>query len=127
MALIDGVNDFGYVKTLVVADNPRGAQQNTYPGLNGIEELDQGHRGRFLTITGRLFGASAAALSAAEETLRSYNDGLTHTIVDQAGTTWIFAKMENFEPQGKIEVSPDLYGSGPVCTRSYTARFKLLV
>ncbi len=117
---------FGVSTTVAVAENPRAAQQNTYPGLNGVEELDQGHRGRIMMISGRLLSPNGAALAAAEADIRSYNDGATHTIVDNFGGTWENCKMESFEPQGRVEASSDLNGTGFVVHRRYVARFKLL-
>jgi hypothetical protein len=116
---LDGQFVFGLTVSMVTADNPRGHQQNAYPGLSGIESLDQGLRGRFTTVTGRLWGYNGAGLAAAEETLRAYNDGLTHVLVDTLGRAWPYVKLETFEPQGRIQI---LAGSGLV-TREYVARF----
>lgn len=127
MPAIDGNLAFGVATTCVVADNPRAAQQNTYPGVNGVEELDQGSRGRLITISGRLLGGNGAALQAAEDNLRSYNDGAAHTITDNFGGTWSNAKFEGFEPQGRIEASSDLNGTGFVYHRRYVAKFKTLI
>jgi hypothetical protein len=123
---IDGSVIFGVSTNCVVAENPRAAQSNTYPGLNGVEELDQGHRGRIITITGRLLGGNGAALQSAEAEIRSYNDGATHTITDNFGGIWTDAKLESFEPQGRIEASSDLNGTGFVYHRRYVVRFKTL-
>jgi hypothetical protein len=124
---IDGAAIFGLATTVVVADGPRGVQRNAYPGLDGVEELDQGSRGRLITITGRLYGANASAMGAAEADVRSYNDGATHTIVDQFGVAWSYCKYESFEPQGRVEIAVDLNGNGPMYHRRYVARFRMLI
>lgn len=123
---LDGNYLFGVAISMQVVDNPRGSQTNAYPGVNGLEELDQGQRGRFLVVTGRLKGAGYAALNGAEGLIRSYNDGLAHVLVDQFGNAWTNAKLESFEPQGQVQNANDLDGTGPCFHRRYTARFKIL-
>jgi hypothetical protein len=123
---IDGQFVFGISTSVVVADNPRAAQRNEYPGLNGVEELDQGHRGRIITISGRLVGDTGIDVGSAEADIRSFNDGAVHEITDQFGTTWQNCKYESFEPQGLVRVGAGLVGPGVVYHRRYVARFRTL-
>lgn len=116
---LDGEAVFGDAVTMATAENPRAQQQNAYPGLSGIESLDQGLRGRFTVVSGRLSGATPTDLAAAEETLRAFNDGAAHTLVDTNGLTWLDVKLESFEPQGRVQRFAD---SG-LAHRRYTARF----
>jgi hypothetical protein len=91
---LDSSNVFGIAVKMSTSELPREAQRNTYPGLNGVEELDQGHRGRITKCTGMLVGTSPGGLAGAENGLRSFKDGLTHVLTDSNGTgTWILAQV----------------------------------
>jgi hypothetical protein len=119
MAYLDGDNIFGTAVSMSTADNPRGRQQNAFPGLSGVESLDQGMRGRFTDVTGILYGADQFGLAAAEENFRSYNDGIARVLVDNNGTTWLNVLLESFEPMGRVRIRA---GDG-LTFRSYKARF----
>jgi hypothetical protein len=121
VAIFDGQNIFGASVSCVTADNPRAAQDNAYPGLSGIESLDQGLRGRFTTVTGILYGPGVGGLAAAEATVRNYNDGYAYTFVDNSGTAWAQVKLESFEPQGRVRQT-----AGYLCVRPYTIRLRHL-
>lgn len=122
MASLDGALPFGDIVTCVTQDIARRAQQNTYPGLSGIEELDHGSNGRFTIITGRLVGITPFDLGSAMQFLRNFNDGLTHVLVDNEGWTWPFVKYDSFEAEAKARFAPP-YGY----TRRYTLRLKHLL
>ena len=119
MPSLDGYAIFGTAVSMVTADNPRAQQQNAYPGLSGVESLDQGLRGRYTTVTGRLVAADPTNLALAENAFRDFNDGLTHVLIDNFGAVWPDVKLESFEPQGRVQ---RMAWSG-YCTRRYTARF----
>jgi len=104
------------------SDNPRSSQENAFFGVNGIESLDGGQRGRFTEVKGLLYGASAADLQFAEILFRSYNDGFAYVLVDSYGGTWPYVKLETFDPQPRIK--QDVYGS---FYRAYTARLRHLI
>lgn len=120
MATLDGYSIFGGAVTMATVDNTRDRQKNIYPGLSGIEALDQGLHGRYTTVSGRFVetGGGVAAIASAEAAFRSFNDGQTHILVDTMGTVWLNVMLESFEPQGKVE----LWGNG-YTSRKYTARF----
>lgn len=112
----------GDIVSCVTQDLPRRCQTNTYPGLSGIEELDHGLNGRITMITGRLVGDTPFSLGAAMESLRQFNDGRLHTLVDNEGWTWPFVKFESFEPEQKARLAVG-YGY----TRKYSLRLKHLL
>jgi hypothetical protein len=122
MPFFDGTNIFGAAVKMQTVDNPRASQENAFPGLSGIESLDQGDRGRFTTVTGLLFGGDPPSQGAAEALFRSYKDGLVYLLTDAYGVSWPFVKLESFEPQGRVM---PLLGVG--WYRAYTARFRHLV
>jgi hypothetical protein len=104
MPTFNGVNIFGSCTKMARAVNPRGQQDNAYPGLSGVESLDLGLRGRFTAVQGRLTGVNAAALATAEILAESYVDGRAYTLVDQYGTAWPHVKLQSFRPTGRIEL-----------------------
>lgn len=118
MPSFGGANIFGTAVSLSTADYPRQYQVNAYFGLNGLEMLDGGARGRVTLVEGVLFGSSAAALASAEATFRSYNDGVARVLVDQFGTSWQGVTLDFFRPSGRVQQAPD--GS---YYRRYIARF----
>ena len=122
MPYFNGQNIFGYAVSMTTADNPRSAQENAYPGLSGVESLDQGFRGRFTICEGILIGPDRYSVGAQENLFRSYNDGTTYILIDVYGYAWLNVKLDSFEPQGK---GLSFSGSGNAM-RKYTARFRHL-
>lgn len=118
MPSFGGVNIFGTAVVMKTADNPRERQLNAFFGVNGYETLDGGSRGRLTDVSGVLFGASAAALAAAEALFRSTNDGVSRNLVDTFGVAWASVRLEQFQPWGRVKQSP--YG---YYFRPYQARF----
>lgn len=104
------------------ADNPRQAQENKFFGLNGTERLDGGLPGRFTEVKGVHYGADLASFTAAQEGMRSYNDGLAYVLVDNRGVTWANVLLETFQPEG-AKVQQDPYGG---FWQPYTARLRHL-
>ena len=113
---------FGSVVVMKTSDNPRGEQQNAYPGLSGLESLDQGLRGRFTTVTGLLIGPDAPTLNALLGLFRSYNDGNAYVLVDSFGNAWSNVKYDAFEPEDQVKRR----ASDGAYYQTYTARFKHL-
>lgn len=122
MASFNGQTIFGVAVTMETVDNPRSVQTNSYPGLNGTEELDQGKRGRYTVVSGQLVGATPADLNANEMLVRSYDDGLAYVLTDTFGNLWANVKLESFEPQGRVRV----FAWSGVYFRPYRIRMKHL-
>ncbi len=118
MASYGGLGIFGAAVTMTTSDNPRETQVNSYFGINGIETLDGGFRGRITHARGVLFGASALLLATAEGRFRSYNDGITRLLIDNMGTAWPNVRLLRFQPQGRARQSAD-----GTYFRAYQAQF----
>jgi hypothetical protein len=118
MASYGGVGIFGAAVSMTTSDNPRETQVNSYFGINGIESLDGGFRGRITNAQGVLYGESAFLLASAEGLFRSYNDGLPRTLVDNLGTVWSNVRLLRFQPQGRARQSAD-----GTFFRAYQAQF----
>ena len=82
--------------------NPRASQKNSYPGLNGLESLDQGFRGGRAVATGWHGGHLPAGLNAVQALVRSYYDGRSYLLVDQFGNGWPFTMLDTFETVGPV-------------------------
>lgn len=121
-ASLDSALIFGDAVNMTTVDNPRRMQQTTYPGLQGIEELDQGLNGRYTLVSGRLAANSQFQLGQYFAIWRSFNDGLLHTLVDVDGATWPYVKLEVFAPEERGRLA-----GGYGYTRRYTARFRHLL
>jgi hypothetical protein len=113
-----GVALFGNVDAMPTSDNPRDRQINAYNGLNGLEVLDGGGRGRVTNVSGRLYGAGLSGLAAAISLFRSFHDGGAYVLVDTAGNSWPVVRLERFEPAGRIRQD-----ANETCWQDYTAEF----
>lgn len=122
MPSFGGTDIFGITVKMATVDNPRGQQQNTFPGVSGIESLDQGFRGRFTTVSGQLVGANPFDLNGALLLFRSFNDGEARDLVDTFGNLWANVKYGSFELIDKVGV----YGGSGIYFQFYTARFEHL-
>ena len=118
MASYGGVAIFGTAVTMSTADLPRESQVNSFFGVNGLELLDGGFRGRVTRVRGVLYGQSAYFLAAAEGLFRSYNDGVARTLVDNLGSVWPSVRLLTFQPRGRVRQSAD-----GVYFRAYQAQF----
>lgn len=97
-AFFDGENIFGVAVQMVTVINPVARQQNTYPGLSGVEELIQGRRGAVTQVSGRIYGDSVGALNGVKQLWYSYYDGRGYTLFDTGGQLWTNVKLERFQP-----------------------------
>ena len=113
-----GVAIFGSAVSMATADITRQSQVNSFFGINGVETLDGGFRGRVTRTRGVLHGPSSLGLAAAENLFRSYNDGVTRTLVDNMGTAWTNVRLMSFQPHGRARQSPD-----GTYFRAYQAQF----
>ena len=118
MASYGGVGIFGAAVSMTTSDYPRESQVNSFFGINGIEALDGGFRGRITRVRGVLYGQSVQWLAAAEGAFRTYNDGVARVLVDNLGTAWPSARLLRFQPIGMLRQSAD--GS---YFRAYEAQF----
>lgn len=107
MAFYGGVAIFGAAVSMATSDNPRESQVNSFFGVNGLESLDGGFRGRITRVRGVLHGGSALLLASAEGLFRSYNDGVTRVLVDNLGTIWPGVRLLTFHPHGQVRQSAD--------------------
>lgn len=121
MATFGGSDIFGRAVTIVTEDLQLDRQENAFCGLNGVESLTIGERGLFSTATGLLVGSTSGDLAAAENTFRTYRDGIARTLVDTFGNSWSNVILEAFAPQGRVR--QDAYHG---YFRTYTARFRHL-
>ncbi len=92
---------------MATSNNLRECQVNAFFGVNGLETLDGGFRGRITKVHGVLSGQSAPILASAEGLFRTYNDGLARVLVDNLGTSWPNVRLDRFQPIGRVRQSAD--------------------
>lgn len=109
---------FGAAVKMVTSNIERSVQENSFFGVDGVETLDGGFRGRITTASGILFGDSPSACASAVETFRSFDDGAYDTLVDTAGFSWDFVRLRTFHPQERA-----YFNTGLGWCRNYTATF----
>lgn len=118
MANYGGNAIFGSAVVMTTADIQRQSQVNSFFGINGLETLDGGFRGRVTKVRGVLYGTSALGLASAENSFRSYHDGATRTLVDSLGMIWTNVRLTSFQPLGRVRQSPN-----GTFFRAYQAQF----
>jgi hypothetical protein len=88
MATLDGSPIFGIAVNVLHSPHPNVQQMNEFFGVNGVQTLFGGARGRTFMISGVLVGDDISAINSAEAILLSFADGLPHTLVDNRGRVW---------------------------------------
>lgn len=117
-ATFNAENIFGVNVKMATADNPRAMQQNAFAGVDGMESLDQGSRGRFTVARGTHAGVGLGGLAVVQEACRAYRDGRAYTLVDTRGVTWLYVQLVSYEPEGDIK-----YALSGFYTQKYSLRF----
>lgn len=102
MAAYGGNAIFGYAVKMRTVTNPTAQQLNAFFGLDGVQSLFGGMRGRYTEVDGVLRGGSLAELNAAIGQFESYFDGISRVLVDNFGNAWPQVLMDRFEPGPKI-------------------------
>jgi hypothetical protein len=118
VATYGGIAIFGTGVEMRTVDLPRSVQDNTFFGIDGVEELDGGFRGRMTVVKGLLYAQTSFGLASVEGTFRSYLDGVVRDLTDTTGTTWPNVRLQSFQPNGRVRQAPD-----GTFFRSYLARF----
>jgi hypothetical protein len=116
-----GAAIFGFAPVVVIQDSEPARQENAYPGIDGVESLHMGTRGRFAVVTGVLTAASPADLTVNENVFRLLKDGIPRPLMDTSGYTWYWAVVQSFDPEGARKVDGK-WGYH----RPYRAVFRLL-
>jgi hypothetical protein len=97
---------FGSGVTMQTAENPREEQLNAFFGLDGLESLDGGDRGRTTHVRGVLFGPGLVGLNTSQAAFRALKDGKAYPLLDTRGYTWQNVKLYNFQPVGRVWSNP---------------------
>lgn len=102
MATLDGQFVFGVAVRISHTPFQNAHQIAEFAGLNGKLSTFMGTRGRTFAVEGLFVGETAEDCVAAEAVIRSFADGLTHTLVDTYDRVW--ANMVIF--RGEIQNGP---------------------
>lgn len=102
MATYDGENIF-HECVIRTQPNPVAVQTNAYPGVDGLEEIRLGSRGRTTVVEGMLVGATLDDLNSAEIAFRAkVIEAGAKTFVDNYSNSWPNVRVVSFEPQGRV-------------------------
>lgn len=115
-----GSFNFGITVVTQPGSSERGEQINAYPGLNGVERLDQGFRGCTFTVTGLLVNFGRGAVEGMALINRQMIDGNTRSYIDDAGQSWGDTLLVDFQKTGRVR-SGGLWSIYP-----YSATFRAL-
>lgn len=121
MATYDGANIFGEC-TIRTQPNPVAVQTNAYPGVDGLEEIRMGTRGRVSVVEGWLVGATTSDLNSAEIAIRAkVVEADAKTFVDNYGNSWPNVRVASYEPQGRVMACAAASLGGAGYCRAYVA------
>lgn len=106
---LGGFPVFGYAVHITMVPNANAAQTAAFFGVQGVQEMDGGTRGRTFQVEGLMAGANPAAVQANESALEQFADGNTRILYDTTGAAWPnVVYKNNFMWQGKYAWSPTL-------------------
>ncbi len=102
-ATLDGIPCFGVAVHITPQANPDHVQINAYPGINGLQVMDMGSRGRVFQVTGLMIGSTPGDVEANEVSLENFADGLPHLLISTAGGIWQnVTYRREYHPTGKF-------------------------
>jgi hypothetical protein len=113
MTTLDGSPVFGVAVHVQHNPHPNAQQMNEFFGINGMQTLFGGQRGRTLLISGVLVGDTIADINASEAALLSFADGLAHTLIDDRGR--VFDNVIFKREYQSFEQGPRLLAGGGWC------------
>jgi hypothetical protein len=109
MPLFNGVNIFGRSVRMRTQTRPRAVQENAFNGVNGVEMIDMGRRGRVTVVEGVLVGSLWGDLVSAVQLFRSYDDGRSYLLIDQDGLSWPNVRLQEFAPDEQSHIASYYY------------------
>jgi hypothetical protein len=120
----DGAPIFGSAVTILHQKAPTAAQVTSFFGVNGVQTLYAGSRGRAFFVRGCLLGTSVAFLNEAEQNFENVADGIARTLVDTRGRSW-----DNVIFRGEFHPDDSGYrvGTGGLLVLPYRAVFHGLI
>lgn len=101
MATYGGSDIFGTAVLVRAVQSPYMRQEQSYPGVTGVQSIQLGGRGGFLEATGIHYAASVSALNAIESSIYAMKDGVPRTLVDTQGRSWPYVILDEFTPSPK--------------------------
>jgi len=87
-ATYDGQAIFGLAVSVHHQMNPTAQQMNSFFGIQGVQAVFGGTRGRVFYINGLLTAADQPGVRAAQAAIFSYADGVPRELRDTFGYTW---------------------------------------
>lgn len=87
-AMIDGNPVFGITTHVRQNSNPSAAMIMAYFGIDGIQWMSGGSRGRTFFVDGMFVGQLPSDCVALEVALESIDDGNPHQLIDTTGSVW---------------------------------------
>lgn len=115
-----GLAIFGQAVRSTTEIAPRAVQQNTFFGLNGVEELDGGGRGGETIVTGIISGTGALGYQANWSAAAGLQDGVARQLATPDGT-FPLVILASWSPAGELTRTP-----AGVVQRKYRATFRHL-
>ena len=102
---------FGVAVNVNMNPNANAYQLASFFGVQGVQGMDGGQRGRVFEITGVLVGETPAYVVAGATQLSSYADGVARIFQDTTGTAWPNVVYRNeFQWTGKFMEALNLGG-----------------
>lgn len=116
----DGFEIFGTAVSVRHQPNPTAQQINAFFGIQGVQAVFGGARGRAFFISGLLAADDPLSLRGSHALLLSYADGVPRVLVDAYGYAWPNVIFKGEFQEGRLYFNPN--GLGGVC-QDYKAVF----
>jgi hypothetical protein len=110
VATFGGVNIFGVGVEAIASGEPRRRQYVNYPNVDGLELVDLGGSGSRISVRGWVVVANLVALAGVVDLYRTLQQSTAvAALVDNDGTTYPYAVLEEYRPTSPIHISSDGY------------------
>ena len=104
MSTYGGLNLFGSgPHRITVAPLAIAKKRTAYAGINGLESLTMGGRGRPIRVTGHLRAVSVAALNVILTAIEASILAGSATLIDNWGVNHINVELDSYFPRGPIQ------------------------
>lgn len=107
---LNGAAAFGAAVRMVHVPNANASMIAAFFGVQGVQSLDGGTRGRVFMVEGLMTGSNPPGVVANELALQSFANGGVYLLVDTTGIAWANVQFRNeFQPGDKFMWSPTLF------------------
>ena len=84
----NGLPVFGVACSIDMVPNANAAQVAAFFGVQGVQSMDGGGRGRVFEVRGLMYGSTPLDVQLMQQQLEQFADGTARILVDTTGGVW---------------------------------------